>query len=251
MNVDVWLPSAMWRATGPETESRSGVITRRLADAIELGILSDGVSLPSESELASQFGVSNVTVRVALAELRQRGLIETRRGRGGGSFVLQPERPSSQRLRRRLLSLDLDEIRDARDYHAAIFGACAALAAERARGGVLDRLVESAAALGSTSGAGQATRADSRFHLELAATTRSTHLTRAELSLQGDWTPLLWIPGDEAVVLQQAADEHIAIVEAIALRDVDRARDAAERHARAAMNALIELRMRCGTGSSG
>ena len=248
-NVDAWLPSALWQATGSQTESRSAVITRRLADAMELGIFTDGAPLPSESELAAQFGVSNVTVRVALAELRQRGLIETRRGRGGGSFV-RPKRPSGQRLRRRLLGLDLDEMRDARDFHAAVSGACAALAAERARGRVLDRLAESAAALNGTSGTGPSTRADSRFHLELAAATRSTHLTRAELGLQGDWTPLLWIPGNEVALVEKAAQEHLTIVSAIARRDVSAARDAAERHVKTGLNALIELRMRSSTGSS-
>jgi DNA-binding FadR family transcriptional regulator len=223
-------------------------IARRLADAIELGILADGASLPSESELASEFRVSNVTVRVALAELRQRGLIDTRRGRGGGSFVLQPKRPSGQRLRRRLLSLDLDEIRDARDYHAAIAGACAALAADRARGRVLDRLMESAALVGNSSGPGDAIRADSRFHLELAASTRSAHLARAELSLQSDWTPLLWIPGHEAMPVQDVTVAHMSIVDAITRRDADKARHAAERHVETGLNALIELRMRSEPG---
>src|SRR5437016_4283084 len=82
-----------------EQTGRAEAVTRRLVDAITLGLLSDAEQLPSESELAGRFGVSTVTVREALVALRQLGLVETRRGRGGGSFVRapadSPDSPSS------------------------------------------------------------------------------------------------------------------------------------------------------------
>ena len=71
-------------------EGRTDEVARRLVEAIELGLFAEGQQLPSESELALQLGVATVTLREALVVLRQRGLIETRRGRNGGSFVCAP-----------------------------------------------------------------------------------------------------------------------------------------------------------------
>ena len=48
-----------------------------------------GDSLPSENQMASQFGVSRVVIREALKELKSSGLIEIRRGPKGGPFVCQ------------------------------------------------------------------------------------------------------------------------------------------------------------------
>jgi GntR family transcriptional regulator len=54
---------------------------------IARGEIQLGGRLPSERKLADMFCVSRSSVREALKELRQRGEIESRRGRRGGSFV--------------------------------------------------------------------------------------------------------------------------------------------------------------------
>jgi GntR family transcriptional regulator len=46
------------------------------------GIFAKDDRIPSESELGAQFGVSRVTVRLALDALRKAGLIESRQGKG-------------------------------------------------------------------------------------------------------------------------------------------------------------------------
>lgn len=48
---------------------------------IVFGELEAGERLPSESELAKQFGVSIITVRNAVGELCKRGLLERKIGR--------------------------------------------------------------------------------------------------------------------------------------------------------------------------
>src|SRR4051794_15512383 len=69
----------------------------RLATAIRLGVYPLGTTLPSERELAGLLGVSRATVREAMAALREAGLVETRRGRGGGTVVtLKPRSPSAR-----------------------------------------------------------------------------------------------------------------------------------------------------------
>jgi len=53
-----------------------------LRDEIIRGVFAEDDKLPSESELEARFGVSRVTVRLALDELRASGLIESRQGKG-------------------------------------------------------------------------------------------------------------------------------------------------------------------------
>lgn len=56
--------------------------------------LPTGAQLPTEEQLARHFGVSMITVRGALRELQQRGLIERRQGRG--TFVSAPRAPTPE-----------------------------------------------------------------------------------------------------------------------------------------------------------
>lgn len=66
-------------------------LSETVADRIRLLIISRklraGERLPSERELGRQFGISTVTVREALRGLEAFGIIEKRRGKGGGIFV--------------------------------------------------------------------------------------------------------------------------------------------------------------------
>ena len=62
-----------------------------LADAIAVGQLAPGDRLPAEHDLAAWFGVSRMTLRHALGELAQRGLVVRAVGRNGGTFVAEPK----------------------------------------------------------------------------------------------------------------------------------------------------------------
>ena len=62
-----------------------------LADAIAAGQLQPGDRLPTEHDLAAWLGVSRMTLRQALSELAQRGLVARTVGRGGGTFVAEPK----------------------------------------------------------------------------------------------------------------------------------------------------------------
>lgn len=87
--------------------SRVDEITDRLVTAIALGEYLPGTRLPVERELAASLGVGRMTVRAALARLVERGLLETRRGRGGGSYVLEQWRESSTESVGRTLAMRL------------------------------------------------------------------------------------------------------------------------------------------------
>jgi GntR family transcriptional regulator len=54
---------------------------------IDAGKLAPDTRLPSEAELSQQYGVARVTVRRAIAQLRERGKVVTVHGRG--TYVAQ------------------------------------------------------------------------------------------------------------------------------------------------------------------
>lgn len=227
---------------GPlDQTGRTEAVTRRLTDAITLGLLADQEQLPSESELAGNFGVSTVTVREALAALRQQGLVETRRGRGGGSFVRTPAGPTHGPLRERLREMTLAELRDAGDHYTAIAGSAAKLAAERASQEDLQR-IRSAAGERDAPAAG-AYRTERAFHLEVAAAAQSPRLTQQEVRLQGEVGTMLWLPASEESHLTELADTHADIATAIDDADGDRAQSLTESHIARAIHRLSEMHL--------
>lgn len=64
-------------------------IRRRIEERIERGIYPTGSMIPSEKDLAEEFGTTRLTIRSAVDELVRRGQI--RRVRGKGAFVAQKE----------------------------------------------------------------------------------------------------------------------------------------------------------------
>ena len=62
-------------------------IRRRIEERIERGIYLTGSMIPSEKDLAEEFGTTRLTIRSAVDELVRRGQI--RRVRGKGAFVAQ------------------------------------------------------------------------------------------------------------------------------------------------------------------
>src|ERR1700749_5356976 len=81
---------------------RADEVVQRVSQAIQLGLFVDGEQLPPETEFAAQLGVSAMTLREALASLRQQGLVESRRGRSGGTVVRRPASPPVGLLWQRL-----------------------------------------------------------------------------------------------------------------------------------------------------
>lgn len=237
-------PAAQQVAFGPLPEGgRADAITRQLSQAIAMGLLPDGARLPSETELAASLGVSNVTLRESLAELRRQGLLETRRGRGGGSFVRLARGDAYELIRRGLLALSLDDLRDIRDFHCAVAAGAAGLAAARVARSSIRQLRHLADALQDADDRTARVRADARFHIEIAALSRSARLTRAELGLQDEVAPLLWMPGFEAFRPEEAVAQHRALVDALEARDGGRARELAESHVKAGLDHVILMRM--------
>ena len=65
-----------------QSEKLSHSVIRQIEQLVLRGILRPGERLPSERELSDKLGVSRPSLREALAELQDRGLLETRAGAG-------------------------------------------------------------------------------------------------------------------------------------------------------------------------
>jgi GntR family transcriptional regulator len=64
-------------------------VADHISGQIASGELAPGAKLPAERDLADQWGVAYQTIRRAMRELRERGLIASVVGKG--TFVLRPE----------------------------------------------------------------------------------------------------------------------------------------------------------------
>lgn len=220
-------------------------VTSRVTEAIRLGLLAPGQQLPSETALAARLGVSTVTLREALASLREQGLVETRRGRNGGSFVIGPTSSPEAGLLDRLRAATITGLRDMGDEQVAVSAMTARLAAHRASEANIVQLHGLAEQLDSAEKRTERVRAHSRFHIEVALASQSERLTKAQLRLQSETGELLWVTTREPRDPHEVARSLVGIAEAIRAEDPDNARalseDLAEDNARWLIRAHLSL----------
>ena len=223
---------------------RSEAVVRRLGSAIALGIIVDGEQLPPEAQLAASMNVSTVTLREALSDLRARGLVETRRGRGGGSFVRASEEAMSELSLGRLAQLGSADLRELGDLRAAIGGTAARLAAQRAVAGEIVRFREHLDRLAAAPEVPEQHRVEGRFWIDLAAAAQSVRLTMQEIELQAELGQLLQGAPRSAAELAGAVARLRRVVDAIEARDGDLARRFTEEHVAESTVRLIEVHVR-------
>lgn len=217
---------------------------RRLGEAIGLGLLEVGERLPPEAELAERFDIAPMTLRQALAILREAGYVETRRGRGGGTFVCRaipptPARAAGERLR----NLTVEDLRDLIDFRRLVAGASAALAAERASQAEIAELHTLVEQMAAPPRFPVFRRADSRFHLSVASASRSPRLTAAETAVQAEMSELLALIPHPPEALRLSNQQHRAILEAIARREPEAARTLTDAHVKGTGDFLVGLRL--------
>jgi DNA-binding FadR family transcriptional regulator len=215
-------------------------VAHQLGEAIRRGVLLDGERLPAEPELAAQFGVSTVTLREALAMLREQGLVTTKRGRGGGTFVVAPD--LSTGMADRLNGLSCAGLRDLGDERTAISGAAAALAAERALPTEIAGMREQLGRFAATVVLGDRHRAETQLNLAIAAAAQSPRLVATELYLAAEIGDLIWVRASETDHAASVSD-YAALINAIESRDAAKARAIRERRIRTETTRLIESRL--------
>ncbi|NEC90616.1 FadR/GntR family transcriptional regulator [Streptomyces sp. SID12501] len=200
----------------------------QILQVVRLGLVPGGERLPAERELAERLGISRVTLREVLKVLQDQGLVESRRGRYGGTFVLPRDGAGGEvELRRRISAVDIEDVlrfREVLEVGAA--GLCAqhGLSPEQA-----DRLKD---ALSRTQDAPlpDYRRLDTLLHLTLSELCGSPTLTsqyaavRATVNDLLDCIPLL------VRNLEHSQRQHAALVDAVLDGDADGAREMMREH---------------------
>jgi GntR family transcriptional repressor for pyruvate dehydrogenase complex len=203
----------------------------QLATTIRLGVYPRGSMLPPERELAQRLHVSRSTLREAMAALRQAGLVETTRGRGGGTVVtLKPRTPSGRAAARVPASRRQDWL-DALDFRRIVEpGAAQMAAAADLEDGARAQLEKAHADVAAARRPAQHRQADSRFHLTVATLTGSPRVVEAVTSVQSTLHEmLLAIPVLEANIAHSDR-QHAALVRAVLGGQPERPRRALEEH---------------------
>lgn len=207
------------------------VIAERLARAIRDGVLGPGDRLPTEQELAREFGVGRTSVREGLQKLRAYGLIETRKGLG--AFVTTPSSDDPLADFARWTARDPAAIEKLLEARVALETVAAGLAAVRASDQVREELearhqahkqateAQDVAGMVST---------DEAFHASVFTAADNQIISRLYELL----TPELTDFRRKTLALPWAAARsthgHAAIVEGVRRRDATAAREAMADH---------------------
>ncbi len=203
----------------------------QLATAIRLGVYPFGSTLPPERELAERLEVSRATLREAMAALRAAGLVETRRGRGGGTVVtMKPQGPSARTVDNTTAAQRADWL-DALDFRRIVEPGAAALAASRPLHDRARASLEAAhAAVARASSRARHRQADSRFHLTIASLSGSPRVVEAVTSVQASLHEMLSAIPVLQTNITHSDTQHAALVRAVLDGRPDRARQTMEEH---------------------
>jgi len=207
-------------------------ISLTIGQEIASGSLKAGDKLPAEHELAKTFGVSRSVVREAIAQLRSEGLIDTRQG--VGAFVLEAQSRSVLRIESAEL-VHPESFRSLFQLHVPLEVEAAGLAAQHHTSADLARLDEEMEImLGmQTRWTDEGVAADLAFHRAVAQATHNAYYSML-VGFIGEKITHTITASRARLGMEQAVQitlsEHTAVRNAIAARDVLRARTAMRTH---------------------
>lgn len=215
----------------------------KVFEQITSGHFKLGEQLPSEVEIAEQFGVSRPVVREAFLRLRVDGLITSRQGLG--TFV--SHQPA---LRTKVFAKaqDIASYLKCQELRITVEGDAARLAAERHTDEQMDAIVAAHDAFSNAVHSGELTpAADLEFHARIAEASGNEFYSKTLESIHETMVGLMRLTlGLTRTASKKRAlavlDEHSAIVAAIRARDGEQARVAMKFHLGQARRRLIDRR---------
>jgi GntR family transcriptional repressor for pyruvate dehydrogenase complex len=199
-------------------------VAEQLRHHIGLGLIPVGSSLPPERDLARMFAVGRTTIQAALRVLEADRLIESRRGRGGGTFVIEPMRDKASQERLLLeLRLAAEQIDDALTFRRIVEEGAATLAAERATAEQIAVLRAISARMIATTNELEFHHIDTELHIAIARASGSELLREAVEKTR--------LALNQAILAQPGTDawhgrintEHERIIDAIEAHSAKRA----------------------------
>ncbi|AOP53653.1 Transcriptional regulator, GntR family [Brevibacterium aurantiacum] len=226
--------------TGPEFSGLSDVVSltsapQQIADhilsGIAVGALPEGTLLPGERALAADLQVSRSSVRAALLRLERLGVVERRRGRGGGTFVSNAEPTALAPMADRIGEFHAER-RNLLDARAVFQNSLAATAALRRTDEELTELRQLAQRYSERAEAGVARTADAQFHFAIARAGHNPELVRMAIDIDTRINAGFRHDPFSHELFDHAVADHAAIVEAIAGQDAQAAGRLCEEHFR-------------------
>jgi GntR family transcriptional repressor for pyruvate dehydrogenase complex len=206
-------------------------VAEEIRRQILMNVIPAGHPLPTQRELARIFGVGRRTIEQAVRVLEQEHLVESRRGRTGGRFVLggTADTEGAEQILERVRA-NRDTIDTALSYRAAVEPAAAGLASVRRTVADLQRLVEIGRELAKMETDDDFMRVDSEFHVAVAAASRNPFLIEGvELSRRNLNAALMALP-DSKIWQRRTIRDHAAILVDITAGDARKAEQSMRRH---------------------
>lgn len=211
-------------------------VADRLLQMVLTATLKPGERLPTEGQLAATFGVSRNVVREAVASLRSRRVLETRRGIGTfvtesalhSSFEVDPEDLLEQAMLVQIYQLRLE-----------VESGAAAIAARQRTGEQLERLEHALFRVNdSAPDWEEGAKSAVDFHEEIARATNNPYFEQLMAHLRSaihKAVRTLRYSGEGTARTAQIESEHRTIFEAIKQQDADAARTAMRAHLQTGM----------------
>lgn len=221
-------PKPFARVTVPKA---SDILADHLRQQIRDGTLAEGTALPVERELAAAVGLGRQTVRDALRVLEIEGLVVTRAGRAGGSFVRRPDATTLERNLHALVSGRGVKFRSLLESREALEPAAARLAALHHTPADLVMLDGAAARLASAEDVPTFLRCNADWHVAIATASHNEIIEAVVSSLSRvilRSTEIEELNSEETMAVTLRAHERI--LAAIRAGDGDRAAAAMARH---------------------
>jgi len=210
------------------------VIVKQLRESIYSGRFKPGDKLPTEREFAEVFNVSRAAVRSAVLNLEQSGLLEIRKGSGGGFFVRELDFKPALDYLNDLLKLGKTSISDLTEIRGILEPEATRMAAERAEKEDIEKMEQSILTLQKRMSQGLTRRSDDfNFHVCVAEGTKNPSIiffmrALTEIIFQTIGSYVITPQNNERIISQ-----HKQILDAIKLKDPEKARAVAIMHVKA------------------
>ncbi|MAQ81692.1 MAG: GntR family transcriptional regulator [Maritimibacter sp.] len=229
----------------------SETVSEAIATALFDGRIAPGDALPSEGEIASQFGVSKPVAREALRQLSGVGLIHTQQGKVARAKALTGE--PLDRIYGYAVRASLTRLREANEMRHMVESGVVRLAAERREPKGLARIAAAVQAMHDGLGNPEAfTEADIEFHLGMAMATGNSMIrmqVEGMRSVQREVSELFSRRSNRSKAdWVNTVERHAKLYEAIRDGDVAEAARMIDKHYEAADIASLEVAGKLGSG---